>query len=112
MARPVRRERCADAMTPAATDSTRVLLVSQHGLYPDTLGGMELRGRELADHLARSCEVTVLTATTHIDAAGRHRRVDVVKPGPRLSWVRNRVSWSLGNLAFSLASRRAVQSLL
>src|SRR5207249_2516828 len=72
----------------------------------------ELRGRELVDRLSQSCDVTVLTGTTQIDAAGRRRRVDVVRPGPRLSWVRDRVSWSIGSLAFNVAARRAVQRLL
>jgi glycosyltransferase involved in cell wall biosynthesis len=74
-----------------------MLLVSEDDIYPQTIGGMEIRGWEVAQVMSRALEVVVLTKAGVRDGAGRFRKADI--GGERFLRFSSRFSWRLGRLA-------------
>lgn len=91
----------------------RVLLASQEGLYPDFMGGIEVRGAELRDSLSAIADVAVLSRydfvvnrerLPHSDLAGI-----VLTPAER--WI-GRMSWRAGYVLRARQARRRVLQVL
>ncbi|MES2524762.1 MAG: glycosyltransferase [Gemmatimonadota bacterium] len=96
----------------------RILLVSQEGLYPDFVGGMEVRGAELHEALAHFAEVTVLSRTRLIEGsaslsadAPSHPTLTGA-PCTRSAQLIQRVSWRAGLVAAQRGARRALRRQL
>jgi glycosyltransferase involved in cell wall biosynthesis len=92
--------------------SRRILFVSADGLYPEALGGTEIRGRELADRLARSHDVALLTLSEWSAVDTPARRVPLHPDClPATNWIRHHWSWAAGTLAQTLVLRRRIRAL-
>ncbi|HYW51042.1 MAG TPA: glycosyltransferase family 4 protein [Gemmatimonadaceae bacterium] len=96
----------------------RILIVSQEGLYPDFVGGMEVRGGELRDALARIAHVTVLTRTQLVDTTAEpalalqtHPNLTGAPCTPGVELLQ-RISWRAGLVAAVHGARRAVRAHL
>ncbi len=79
-------------------DRKRILLVSENGLYPELLGGMEIRARELVTWFQDTYDITLLTKENLRSPDGRAIPVRIPRadnltlpwPGERLArFVRN-----------------------
>ena len=96
----------------------RILIVSQEGLYPDFVGGMEVRGGELRDALARIAHVTVLSRTELLDTSAEptlalqtHPNLNGVPSTPGVHLLQ-RISWRAGIVAAVHGARRALRARL
>ncbi|HYW31412.1 MAG TPA: glycosyltransferase family 4 protein [Gemmatimonas sp.] len=96
----------------------RILLVSQEGLYPDFVGGMEVRGAELHEALARFADVTVLSRTRLIEgspaltADAPFHPTLTGAPSTRSARLLQHVSWRAGVVAAQRGARRGVRRQL
>ena len=82
----------------------RILLVSENGVYPDYLGGMEIRARDLVSHLQGSYDVALLTKGSLAEPEGDATRPRT--PGAA-SWAG---AWTDGRVLRPVRSLRLVQS--
>ncbi len=74
----VKRER--SMMVSPARTRERILVVSENGLYPEHLGGMEIRARELVTNLQDTYDIALLTRNSLALSDGSSARLHI----PRL----------------------------
>lgn len=108
MASPATRPHDAVA---GAGNRRRILLVSENGLYPEHLGGMEIRGRELVTHLQDTYEIALLTKRSLTSPDGSTVQLHI----PRLesssrAWSGRRVLRYVGNLPLIQGGRKRLKS--
>jgi glycosyltransferase involved in cell wall biosynthesis len=90
-----------------------ILFVSADSIYPDTVGGMEVRGRDLSAALATQASVTVVSAP-----AAKSPSASITNPwfgntpSARVTWAKDHVSWSMASAAEIRMARVHVQRLL
>ncbi len=88
-----------------------VLIVSQNGIYPQKLGGMEIRGYELVRTLQNTYDVSLLTDTSLTSSEGSVLQLNIPKLPPyrerhNAAWVCERMAWLARNFTPHLVGRK------
>ncbi len=110
VARPSRPEQA----TVRANRRKHILIVSENGIYPQTLGGMEIRGRELVRTLQNTYDVSLLTNTSLTSSEGSELLLNIPKLPPfkerhNVAWLCERVAWLATNFTPHLLGRRRLR---
>ena len=89
-----------------------ILFVSADSIYPETVGGMEVRGRDLSRALAERAEVTVMSALERATTASATSPWFGNLSTPPMAWAKEHVSWSAVSGAEIRMARLHVRRLL
>jgi glycosyltransferase involved in cell wall biosynthesis len=100
-------------MVSPARRRERILMVCENGLYPEHLGGMEIRARELVASLQDTYDIALLTKRSLTSPDGSTVRLHI----PRLvsagrAWRGGRILRSVGNLPLVQAGRKRLNKSL
>lgn len=102
-----------DEAIAGAAHRRRILVVSENGLYPEHLGGMEIQGRELVTHLQDTYEIAILTKRRLTSPEGSTVQVHIPRfESPSRTWSGGRVLRSVGNLPLIQTGRRRLKQAL
>ncbi len=88
-----------------------ILMVSENGIYPQRLGGMEIRGHELVRTLQTTYDVSLLTNTSLTSSEGSVLRLSLPnRPSYRerhnAAWLCDRTGWLARNFAHLFMERK------
>jgi len=87
-----------------------ILMVSQDGIYPQKLGGMEIRGYELVRTLRSTYDISLLTDASLTFPDGSVLKLDIPelpphREGHNAAWLFERVVWLRRNFVHRLVGR-------
>ncbi len=94
-----------------------ILMMSQSGIYPQKLGGMEIRGHELVRTLQNTYDVSLLTDTSLTSSEGSMLPLNIPKLPPsrerhNAAWLCERMAWLARNFTPLLVERKRFQRKL